>query len=109
MRQRERTREAAFFQHQRSRRKIEALFGELKNRIGLRRVQLRRLKHVREQFLMAAVAQNLKRLVRYLASETPSSNPQKQNSKLQQEQRFYSLEFGPLPSGAREFFNSHAG
>jgi hypothetical protein len=50
-RARERTREAAFFQHQRSRRKIEALFGELKNRIGLRRVRLRRLKHVREQFL----------------------------------------------------------
>ena len=67
-RARDRTRKAAFFQHQRSRRKIEALFGELKNRIGLRRVRLRRLKHVREQFLMAAAAQNLKRLVRYLAS-----------------------------------------
>jgi hypothetical protein len=73
-RARDRRREAAFFQHQRSRRKIEALFGELKNRIGLRRVRLRRLKHVREQFLMAAAAQNLKRLVRYLASGRSGNN-----------------------------------
>jgi transposase len=70
-RARQRTQEPAYFRHQRDRRKVEALFGELKNRIGLRRVRLRRLKHVREQFLMAATAQNLKRLVRYLASLTP--------------------------------------
>jgi transposase len=62
-----------YFRHQRNRRKIEALFGELKNRICLRRVRLRRLKHVREQFLMAATAQNLKRLVRFLAT-MPSTN-----------------------------------
>jgi transposase len=56
----------AFAQSQRARRKIEALFAELKNRIGLRRVRLRRLKFVREQFFLAATAQNLKRLVRFL-------------------------------------------
>jgi transposase len=67
-----------FFRHQRSRKKIEALFGELKNRICLRRVRLRRLKHVREQFLMAATAQNLKRLVRFLAS-MPSAKKQLRN------------------------------
>jgi hypothetical protein len=50
-----------------ARRKVEALFGELKNQIGLRRVRLRRLKFVREQFFLAASAQNLKRLVRFLA------------------------------------------
>jgi len=38
----------------------------LKNQIGLRRVRLRRLKFVREQFFLAATAQNLKRLVRFL-------------------------------------------
>ena len=46
--------------------KVEALFAELKNQIGLRRLRLRRLKFVREQFLLAAAAQNIKRLVRFL-------------------------------------------
>jgi hypothetical protein len=32
---------------------VEALFAELKNQIGLRRLRLRRLKFVREQFFMA--------------------------------------------------------
>jgi hypothetical protein len=95
-RARERTREAAFSQHQRSRRKIEALFGELKNRIGLRRVRLRRLKHVREQFLMAAAAQNLKRLVPHLASGHPGSDNNIQNTTLQQDQRFYSFRIQPI-------------
>jgi len=36
------------------------LFAELKNQIGLRRLRLRRLKFVREQFFLAAVAQNIK-------------------------------------------------
>jgi hypothetical protein len=51
---------------QRQRKKVEALFAELKNQIGLRRLRLRRLRFVREQFFLAAVAQNLKRLVRFL-------------------------------------------
>jgi hypothetical protein len=74
-----RNQEPDFFRHQRSRKKIEALFGELKNRICLRRVRLWRLKHVREQFLMAATAQNLKRLVRFLASKPrQGATPQSQ-------------------------------
>lgn len=52
---------------QRQRKKVEALFAELKNRIGLRRLRLRRLKFVREQFFLAAAAQNIKRLVRFLS------------------------------------------
>src|ERR1035437_6381728 len=40
------------------------------NQLGLRRVRLRRMKFVREQFFLAATAQNLKRLVRFLA-QTP--------------------------------------
>jgi hypothetical protein len=43
------------------------LFSELKLRVGLRRVRLRRLWNVAEQFYLAATAQNLKRLVRFLA------------------------------------------
>ena len=59
----------AFAQAQRQRKKVEALFAELKNQIGLRRLRLRRLKFVREQFFLAAVAQNMKRLVRFLNSK----------------------------------------
>jgi hypothetical protein len=43
------------------------MFSELKNRVGLRRVRLRRIWNVAEQFLLAATAQNIKRLVRFLA------------------------------------------
>jgi hypothetical protein len=68
---RQRARELAttpeFAHAQRQRKKVEALFAELKNQIGLRRLRLRRLKFVREQFFLAAVAQNIKRLVRFLS------------------------------------------
>jgi len=71
---RQRARELAqtpeFAQAQRQRKKVEALFAELKNRIGLRRLRLRRLKFVREQFFLAAAAQNIKRLVRFLSQAT---------------------------------------
>ena len=46
---------------------MEALFAELKKEIGLRRLRLRRLKFVREQFFLVAAAQNIKRLVRFLS------------------------------------------
>ena len=67
-RQRARTRAQTpeFAISQRARRKVEALFAELKNYIGLRRLRLRRMRFVREQFYLAATAQNLKRLVRFL-------------------------------------------
>src|SRR5438309_11152853 len=61
-----------FANAQRQRKKVEALFAELKNQIGLRRLRLRRLKFVREQFFLAAAAQNIKRLVRFL-SQAPQS------------------------------------
>ena len=72
---RQRARELAgtleFAHAQRQRKKVEALFAELKNQIGLRRLRLRRLKFVQEQFFLAAVAQNIKRLVRFLNKTTP--------------------------------------
>jgi Transposase DDE domain len=71
---RQRARELAttpeFVKAQRERKKVEALFAELKNQVGLRRLRLRRLKFVREQFFLAAAAQNLKRLVRFLSPPT---------------------------------------
>src|SRR6202049_3083821 len=59
-----------FAKAQRERKNVEALFAELKNQIGLRRLRLRRLKFVREQFFLAAVAQNSERLVRFLSPPT---------------------------------------
>ncbi len=71
---RQRARELAntpeFAKAQRQRKKVEALFAELKNQIGLRRLRLRRIKFVREQFFLAAAAQNIKRLVRFLSQPT---------------------------------------
>ena len=61
---------AEFAKAQRQRKKVEALFAELKNQIGLRRLRLRRMKFVREQFFLAAAAQNIKRLVRFLSPPT---------------------------------------
>ena len=60
----------AFASAQRERKKVEALFAEMKNLIGLRRLRLRRMKFVGEQFFLAAAAQNLKRLVRFLSQPT---------------------------------------
>ena len=59
-----------FSKAQRQSKKVEALFAELKNQIGLRRLRLRRMKFVREQFFLAAAAQNIKRLVRFLGQPT---------------------------------------
>ncbi|HEX2714471.1 MAG TPA: IS1182 family transposase [Candidatus Acidoferrales bacterium] len=61
----------AYAQSMRERNKIEALFSELKLRLGLRRGRLRRLWNVAEQFYLAATAQNLKRLVKFLAPRQP--------------------------------------
>jgi hypothetical protein len=61
----------AYERSRRARYRIEALFAELKRRICLTRVRLRRLWNVGEQFLLAATAQNIKRLVRFLAQRPP--------------------------------------
>jgi len=61
---------AEFATAQRQRKKVETLFAELKNQIGLRRLRLRRMKFVREQFFLAAAAQNIKRLVRFVSQPT---------------------------------------
>ncbi len=66
----------AYEHSRRARYRIEALFAELKHRIRLGRVRLRRLWNVGEQFLLAATAQNLKRLVRFLVQRPPMLRPQ---------------------------------
>src|SRR6201984_767458 len=59
-----------FAKEQQKRKKVEALFAELKNQMGLGRLRMRRPRFVREQFFLAAVAQNIKRLVRFLSQPT---------------------------------------
>ncbi len=66
----------AYERSRRLRYRIEALFAELKQRLRLARVRLRRLWNVGEQFLMAATAQNIKRLVRFLAQSPPTPEAQ---------------------------------
>ena len=52
-----RQRAPEFAKAQRQRKKVEALFAELKNQIGLQRLRLWRLRFVREQFFLAVAAQ----------------------------------------------------
>lgn len=63
---------AEYRRSQRARYRVEALFAELKQQIKLRRVRLRRLWNVSEQFHLAATAQNLKRLVHHLTQKRSS-------------------------------------
>ncbi len=62
----------AYARSQRARQLVEGLFGELKEQMRLRRVRLRRRWNVAEQFHLAAAAQNLKRLVGFLAQRQSS-------------------------------------
>jgi hypothetical protein len=57
----------------RDRNKLEGLFAELKQRMRLGRVRLRRRWNVSEQFSLATTAQNLKRLVRFFAQRPPNT------------------------------------
>lgn len=53
------------------RKKIETLFGEVKRHLGLTRLRLRGLSGARDEFLLAATVQNLKRLVRHATIPPP--------------------------------------
>ena len=66
---------AAFASAQRARKKVEALFAELKHRMGVPRLRRRRLKVAREQFFLAAAAQNIRPLVRFLSQTPPARMP----------------------------------
>ena len=61
----------AYVQSGRARKKIETLFGDLKRNLGLTRLRLRGLTGARDEFLLAATVQNLKRLVKLAAIPPP--------------------------------------
>ncbi len=58
---------------QRKRKQIEELFGEAKEFMGLRRAKYRGLQFVREQVLMTATAQNIKRMIKLLSRGGPKA------------------------------------
>ena len=53
------------------RKKIEELFGEAKEFMGLRQAKFRRTTFVKEQVLMTATAQNIKRMIKMLFKRGP--------------------------------------
>jgi transposase len=56
---------------QRMRKRIEELFGEAKEFMGMRQAKFRTLRFVKEQVLMTATAQNIKRMVKLLTRIRP--------------------------------------
>ena len=61
----------AYLRSRRERKRIETLFGDLKRNLGLTRLRLRGLTGARDEFLLAATVQNLKRLVKLAAIPPP--------------------------------------
>ncbi len=62
---------AAYLQSGRERKKIETLFGDVKRNLGLTRLRLRGLTGARDEFLLAATVQNLRRLAKLTAIPPP--------------------------------------
>lgn len=61
----------AYAQSRRQRKKIETLFGDMKRNLGVTRLRLRGLTGARDEFLLTATVQNLKRLVKRVAIPPP--------------------------------------
>jgi hypothetical protein len=55
---------AAYAQSRRDRKKVEMLFAHLKRILNLSRLRLRGMNGARDEFLLAAIAQNLRRLAK---------------------------------------------
>ena len=61
----------AYRQSRKDRKKVEMLFAHLKRILKLDRLRLRGLRGAQDEFLLAATAQNLRRMVKWLAPPTP--------------------------------------
>lgn len=61
----------AYCQSRARRKRIETLFGDVKRNLGLTRLRLRGLTGARDEFLMTAIVQNLKRLAKIAAIPPP--------------------------------------
>ncbi len=63
----------AFINSARLRKKVEMRFAHLKRNLNFRRLRLRGLTGAKDEFLLAAAAQNLRKLVRFLACGPPGA------------------------------------
>jgi transposase len=63
---------AAFAQSRKDRKKVEMLFGHLKRILKLDRVRLRGMTGAHDEFLLAATAQNLRRMAMWLSTGPPA-------------------------------------
>jgi len=63
----------AYQQSRKDRKKVEMLFAHLKRILKLRRLRLRGLSGARDEFLLAAAAQNLRRMAKWLVPMAESS------------------------------------
>ena len=61
----------AYRQSAQQRKRIEALFGDAKRNLGFSRLRLRGLTGARDEFLLVAIAQNLKRLITHAIRPPP--------------------------------------
>jgi transposase len=61
----------AFARSARERRKVEMAFAHLKRNLGFRRLRLRGITGAKDEFLLAATVQNLRKLARFLACRPP--------------------------------------
>ena len=65
---------AAFEQSRRSRKRVEMLFAHLKRILRLGRLRLRGPRGAQDEFTLAAVAQNLRRLAKLVARPPPAAS-----------------------------------
>jgi Transposase DDE domain len=63
----------AFERSARERRKVEMAFAHLKRNLSFRRLRLRGITGAKDEFLLAATVQNLRKLARFLAYRPPIS------------------------------------
>ena len=64
----------AYKQSRKDRKKVEMLFAHLKRIMKLDRLRLRGLSGAKDEFLMAAAVQNLRRIAKWLAPDTQNGN-----------------------------------
>ncbi len=65
----------AYSQSCKDRKKVEMLFAHLKRILKLDKLRLRGFSGAQDEFLLAATAQNLRRMAMWLMPRTPEANP----------------------------------
>jgi len=64
---------AAYRRTRRQRKKVEMLFAHMKRILKMDRLRLRGISGARDEFLLTATAQNLRRMAKYLGTDPPGT------------------------------------